>query len=167
MGPSPGNECGWAPDGAGRGLPETYPPRPRVRAGSGEWKPAPPRPVTNTTYGARRSPLIYPASRIRSDRQPRPIPCYQMCSNDSTLWCWEATTQMTSDGGWFQRRGWRGVLSLFCEVRARQGRVTLAQKSLWGVPAAKRSTIQRALEKEGLLGARTPRKDLQGRVTLP
>jgi len=43
-------------------------------------------------YGARRSPLIYPANRIRSERWPRRIQCLKTCSNDSGLWCWEATT---------------------------------------------------------------------------
>jgi len=86
-------------------------------------------------YGARRSPLIYPASRIRSDGRPRRIRCYKMCSIDSGLWCWDATTQAASDDAPPQRRGWRGVLSFFFEVRVREGRVTLPCKSLRGVRA--------------------------------
>jgi len=81
-------------------------------------------------YGARRSPLIYPATRIRSDGRPRRIRCYKMCSIDRGLGCWDATTQAASDDAPFQRRGWRGVLSFSFEVRMRQGRVTLPCKSL-------------------------------------
>ena len=55
--------------------------------------------------GAWRSPLIYPANRIRSDRRPRRIRCYRMCSADSGLWCWDATTQAASHDGPSQRRG--------------------------------------------------------------
>jgi len=44
-------------------------------------------------YGAQRSPLTYPANRIRLDRQPQHIRCYKMCSSDSGLWYGEATTQ--------------------------------------------------------------------------
>jgi len=33
-----------------------------------------------------RSPLIYPANRIRSEGRPRRIRCYKMCSIDSGLW---------------------------------------------------------------------------------
>jgi len=58
-----------------------------------------------------------------------------MCSNDSGLWCWDATTQAASDDAPSQRRGWRGVLSFFFEVYVRQGRVTLPCKSLRGVRA--------------------------------
>ena len=76
-------------------------------------------------HGARRSPLIYPANRIRLDRQPRRILCYKMYFNNSGLWCWDATTQAASDDAPSQRRGRRGVLSLFFKVRAHQGRVTL------------------------------------------
>jgi len=84
-------------------------------------------------YGASRSPLIYSVNRIWSDRQPRHIQCYKMCSNDSGLWCWDATTWVASHYAPSQRRGWRRVLSLFFEVRACQGRVTLPSKSLQGV----------------------------------
>jgi len=56
-----------------------------------------------------------------------------MCSVDSGLWCQDATTQGASDDAPSQRRGWRGVLSFFFEVRVRQGRVTLPCKSLRGV----------------------------------
>jgi len=56
-------------------------------------------------YGARRSPLIYPANRIRSDRRPRRIWCYKICSIDSGLWCWDATTQAASNDVPSQRRG--------------------------------------------------------------
>jgi len=59
-----------------------------------------------------------------------------MCSIDSGLWCWDATTQVASDDSPSQRRGWRGVLSFSFEVRVRQGRVTLLGKSLRGVRAA-------------------------------
>jgi len=58
-----------------------------------------------------------------------------MCSIDSGLWCWDATTQAASDDAPSQRRGWRGVLSFFFEVRVRKGRVTLPCKSLRGVCA--------------------------------
>jgi len=85
--------------------------------------------------GARRSPLIYPANRLRSDGRPRRIRCYKMCSVDSGLWCWDATTQAASDDAPSQRRGWRGVLSFSFEVGVRQGRVTLPCKSLRGVRA--------------------------------
>jgi len=61
--------------------------------------------------GARRSPLIYPATRIRSDGRPRCIRCYTMCFVDTALWCWDATTQAARDDAPSQRRGWRGVLS--------------------------------------------------------
>jgi len=43
-------------------------------------------------YGARRSPLIYPANRIRSEGWPRRIRWFKTCSNDSGLWCLDATT---------------------------------------------------------------------------
>jgi len=58
-----------------------------------------------------------------------------MCSIDSGLWCWDATTQAASDDAPSQRRGWRGVLSFSFEVRVRQGRVTFPCKSLRGVRA--------------------------------
>jgi len=58
-----------------------------------------------------------------------------MCSIDSGLWCWDATTQGASDDASSQRRGWRGVLSFSFEVRACQGRVTLRFKSVQGVRA--------------------------------
>jgi len=61
--------------------------------------------------------------------------CYKMCSIDSGLWCWDATTQAASDDAPSQCRGWRGVLSFSFEVRVRQGRVTLPCKSLRGVRA--------------------------------
>jgi len=86
-------------------------------------------------YGARRSPLIYPANRIRSDGRPRRIRCHKMCSIDSGLWCWDATTQAASNDVPSQRRGWRGLLSFSFEVGMRQGRVTLPCKSIRGVHA--------------------------------
>jgi len=46
-----------------------------------------------------------------------------MCSIDSGLWCWDATTQAASDDAPSQRWGWRGVLSFSFEVRVRQGRI--------------------------------------------
>jgi len=58
-----------------------------------------------------------------------------MCSVDSGLWCWDATTQAASDVAPCQRRGWRGVLSFSFEVGMHQGRVTLHCKSLRGVRA--------------------------------
>ena len=61
--------------------------------------------------GARSSPVIYPANRIRSDRQPRHIRCDKGCPTDSGLWCWEATTPALSHDVLSQRRGWRGVFS--------------------------------------------------------
>jgi len=61
-----------------------------------------------------------------------------MCFIDSGLWCWDVTTQVASDDAPSQRRGWRGVLSFFFEVRVRQGRVTLPCKSLRGVRAPNR-----------------------------
>jgi len=85
--------------------------------------------------GVRRSPLIYPAHRIRSDRRPRRLRCYKTCSIDSGLWCWDATSQAASDDAPSQRRGRRGVLSFSFEVCVRQGRVTLLCKSLRGVLA--------------------------------
>jgi len=91
-------------------------------------------------YGARMSPLIYPANRIRLDGRPRRIQCYRMCSSDSGLWCRDPTTQAASDDLPSKRWGWRGVLSLFFKVRVHQGRVTLSQKSLWGVHAPNTSS---------------------------
>jgi len=90
-------------------------------------------------YGARRSPLLYPANRIRSDRQPRGIRCYRMCFIYSGLWCWDATSPAASDDAPSQRRGWRGVLSFSFAVRVRQGRVTSPCKSLRGVHAPNRN----------------------------
>jgi len=86
-----------------------------------------------SAYGASWSPLIYSVNRMWSDRRLQHIQCYKMCSNDSGLWCWDATTWVASDYAPSQRRGRRGVLSLFFEVRACQGRVTLLSKSLQGV----------------------------------
>jgi len=91
-------------------------------------------------YGDRRSPLTYPANRIRSDGRPRGIRCYRMCSIDSSLCCWDATTQAASDDAPSQRRGWRGVLSFSFEVGMHQGRVTLPCKSLRGVGAPNTSS---------------------------
>jgi len=98
--------------------------------------------------GGRRSPLIYPANRIRSDGRPRRIQCYKMCSNDSGLWCWDATTQAASDDAPSQRRGSRGVLSFSFEVRMRQGRVTLPCKSLRGVRPPNMSSPLRSVRPE-------------------
>jgi len=58
-----------------------------------------------------------------------------MCSIESGLWCWDATTQAASDDAPSQRRGSRGVLSFSFEVGVRQGRVTFPCKSLRGVRA--------------------------------
>jgi len=49
-------------------------------------------------YGARRSPLIYPANRMQSDREPRRMWCYKVCSIDSGLWSGDATTQAATAG---------------------------------------------------------------------
>ena len=86
-------------------------------------------------YGVRTSPLIYPPNRIWSDERLRPICCYKMCSIDSGLWCWDATTQAASDHTLSQHRGWKWVLSFSFEGRACQGRVTLASNSFRGVRA--------------------------------
>jgi len=85
--------------------------------------------------GARRSPLIYPATRIRSDGRRRPILCYRMCSIHSGLWCWDTANEAASADVPSQTSGWRGVLYLFFEVRVRYGRVTLPCISLRGVRA--------------------------------
>jgi len=77
-----------------------------------------PIPLKPPASGARRSPLINPANRIRSDRWPRRIRCDKMCSIDSGLCCWDTTTQVASNDEPSQRRGWRGVLSFSFEVRA-------------------------------------------------
>jgi len=86
------------------------------------------------------SPHIYPANRIRSDRRPRRIRCHKMCSVDSSLWCWGATTQAAGDDALSQRQGWRGVLSFSFKVGVCQGRATLSCKSLRGVCAPNRLT---------------------------
>jgi len=80
-----------------------------------------PIPLPSHAQGARMSPLIYPANRIRSDGWPRPIRCYKMCSIDSGLWCWDATSQAASDDEPSQRPGWTRVLSfpsMFVRVQA-------------------------------------------------
>jgi len=59
-------------------------------------------------YGARRSPHIYPANRDLSDGRLRHIRCYEMCSIDWGLWCWDATAPAASDDTPSQCRGWRG-----------------------------------------------------------
>ena len=71
-----------------------------------------------------------------------------MCSIDSGLWCWDATTQAASDDAPSQRRGWRGVLSFSFKVRMRQGRVTLPCKCLRGVRAPNRRHCLRRLVPE-------------------
>jgi len=71
-----------------------------------------------------------------------------MCSIDSGLWCWDATTQAASDDVLSQRRGWRGVLSFSFEVRVRQGRVTCPYKSLRGVRAPNTSSPLRSVRPE-------------------
>jgi len=98
--------------------------------------------------GARTSPRIYPANRIRSDGQPRRIRCYKMVSLDSGLWCRDATTQATSDDAPSQRRGWRGVLSFSFKVRVRQGRVTLPCNSFRGVRAPNTSSSHQSVRPE-------------------
>jgi len=71
-----------------------------------------------------------------------------MCSVDSGLWCWDATTQAASDDAPSQRRGWRGVLSFSFEVGMRQGRVTLPCKSLRGIRAPNTSSPPPSLRPE-------------------
>ena len=99
-------------------------------------------------YGAQRSPLVDPANRFQSEGRPRRIQCYKMCSIDSGLWCWDATTQAASDDAPSQRRGWMGVLSFFFEVRVHQGRVTLPCKSLRGVRVPNTSSPLRSVRPE-------------------
>jgi len=69
-------------------------------------------------YGARRSPLIHPANRIRSEGQPRPVWYFKMCSIDSGLRCWDATTPAASDDAPSQPQGSRGVLLFSFKVCA-------------------------------------------------
>jgi len=97
---------------------------------------------------ARRSPLIYPEDRILSGGRPRRIWSYRMCSIDSGLWYWDATTQAASDDRPSQRRSWRRVLSFSFEVCVRQGRVTLPCKSLRGVRAPNTSSPLRTVRPE-------------------
>lgn len=47
-------------------------------------------------YGARTSPILYPANRFLSDGRPQCIPCYKRCSKDSFLWCWDETTHASA-----------------------------------------------------------------------
>ena len=68
-----------------------------------------------------------------------------MCSVDSGLWCWDATTQVAGHDVPSQRRGWRGVLSSSFEVGMRQGRVPLPCKSLQGVRAPNNGSPVRGL----------------------
>jgi len=98
--------------------------------------------------GAQGSPLRYPADRILSDGRPRHIWCYKMCSVDSCLWCWDATTQAVSDDAPSQRGGWKGVLSYSFEVGVRLGRVTLPCKCLRGVRADNTSSPLRSVRPE-------------------
>jgi len=90
-----------------------------------------PQPVS----GAQRSPLTCPANRVRWPAPPQRIRCCKVHSIDTGLWCWDATPQVASDDTPSQRGGWRGRLSVSFEVRACQGRITLASKSLEGVHA--------------------------------
>jgi len=53
MGPVQGMSAGGPRTRAGQGLPETYPPRLLVSAGSGKLQPTPPHPVTNTRSTSR------------------------------------------------------------------------------------------------------------------
>jgi len=98
--------------------------------------------------GAPRPLLLYLANRIRSDGQPRCIWCYKMCSIDSGLWYWDATTQAAHDDTPSQRRGWRGVLSFSFEDRACQCRVTLPCKSVTGVCAPYTSSSLRSVRSD-------------------
>jgi len=68
--------------------------------------------------GARGPPLISPGSRAWSDSRPRRIRCSKMCSIESGLWCWDATTHVACDDAPSQHRGCRGVLSFAFKVRA-------------------------------------------------
>jgi len=71
-----------------------------------------------------------------------------MCSVDTGLWCWDATTQAVSDDARSPRRGWKGVLSFSFEVGVRQGRATLPGKSLPGVRAPNTSSSLRSVRAE-------------------
>jgi len=86
-------------------------------------------------HGALRSCLLYPTTRMWSDRQPRRIQCYNMCFNARGLWYCDLTTHVARDAAPFQRRGQRWVLSLIFKFHACQGRVTLIPKPLPGVCA--------------------------------
>jgi len=98
--------------------------------------------------GVQRSPLIYPANRTQSDRQPQRIQCYKMCSIDSDLWCWDPTSQAASDDSPSQRRGRRVVSSFSFKVRACQGRVTLPRESSQGVRAPNTSSPLQSVRPE-------------------
>jgi len=98
--------------------------------------------------GARRSPLIYPANRIHWDRWPRCIWCYQMSFNDDGLWCWDATSLLLAGDPPSLRWGRRGLLSLFFQVHAHQGTVTVPRKSLSGVCVPKTSSPLRSIRPE-------------------
>jgi len=71
-----------------------------------------------------------------------------MCSLDSGLWCWDATTQAASDQAPSQRQGSMGVLSFSFEVPVREGRVTLPCKSLRGVRAPNTSSPLQSVRPE-------------------
>jgi len=71
-----------------------------------------------------------------------------MCSIDSGLWCWDATTQAASDDAQSQCRGWSWVLSFSFEVHACRGRVTLPCKSFRGVCAPNTSSPLRSVRPE-------------------
>jgi len=71
-----------------------------------------------------------------------------MCSIDSGLWCWDATTQAASDDAPSLRRGWSGVLAFSFEVGMRQGRVTLPCESLRAVRAPNTSSPLRSVRPE-------------------
>ena len=91
---------------------------------------------------------MYPPNRIRSDGRPRPIRCYKMYSSETGLWYWDAITQAALDDAPFERRGWRGVLSVFFEVRAWEDRVALPCKSYLAVCAPNTSSCLQSLRPE-------------------
>ena len=92
-------------------------------------------------YGAWKSPVIYPVSRMLSAGRPRYIPSYWRCSDDSDSWCWDSTTQPASDDTPSQHRSWRGLLSVSSEVRACHGRATMPGKSSRGVHVSNTSSL--------------------------
>jgi len=86
-------------------------------------------------YGAQMPALIYTVKRIWSDGRLRRILWYMIFSKDTGHWWWDATSRVVSQDWPFQPQRWTGVLSLLFADCARQGKVTLSEKSLRGVRA--------------------------------